>query len=422
MKGKIRSLIYHPVFSNSAVMIVGTNLANVLAYIYHMVFGRLLGPSLYGELVSLISIIGMGSALFSFLGLVVVKFISSSSNKELAGVYYVLKRIMLGILVILLVSVLFTVPISNFLYTKPSIVILLAPILFFSFLHLVYSSFLQGLFRFKELVAVNISGWVLKIILGLLLVYLGLSLFGTIVAMLLSALITLMAARYVLGEIKSSETEGKKVFKKMFKYCLPALVVTLFINSYISTDVILVKHFFSSLDSGIYACLSTLGKIIFYGAAPVSAVMFPLVSKRFSYNQSTKVFFLYSLLLTLLISVCVLLVYWLFPGLVVTLLFGKEYLSATPYLLWFGVFSTIFVLNFLTVNYYLSMNQTFPSYLVLMGALAQALGIYLFHDSLMTVISVSVFSSGLLLIALLAFSVFRLKNAGHHTIKDLGLK
>lgn len=406
-------MLTHPLFFGSSVMIFGTNIANFIAYVYHLIFGRLLGPSYYGELTSLISILGIGTAAFSFLGLVVIKFSSTSGREGLGGIYYVVRKIMIGVLIIALVLVLFTFPLSAFLRIRPLVVILLSPLIFFSFLHLVYSSFLQGLLKFKESVFVNISGSILKLLLGLLLFYLGMSVFGVVLGLLLSAVYSWLMGRHLLGKITVNKKAGKKLWAEIFEYSIPVLVATVFLTSFISSDMVLVKHFFDSATAGIYASLSTLGKIIFYAAAPVSAVMFPMVSKKFSEKQSTKKVFWYSLSLTLVISMGVLFIYRLFPDFIVLVLFGKDYLSASPYLFWFGVFSTIFTLDFLLVNYYLSKNQTFPAYFVLFGAFIQASGIYFFHDSILTVISVSIFSSGFLLILLLTFGFVNYGKVGN---------
>ena len=80
MRQKVKGIMAHPLFSGSAIMVFGSNFANFFAYLYHVVIGRLLGPSLYGELAATLSLIGMISASFSFFSLVIVKFVSSAGN------------------------------------------------------------------------------------------------------------------------------------------------------------------------------------------------------------------------------------------------------------------------------------------------------------------------------------------------------
>ena len=82
MVNKVKGLISHPLFSGSAVMVVGSNLSSFLAYIYHLIIGRLLGPASYGELAAILSLIGLFAASFAFLGLVVIKFVSAAKKMK----------------------------------------------------------------------------------------------------------------------------------------------------------------------------------------------------------------------------------------------------------------------------------------------------------------------------------------------------
>jgi O-antigen/teichoic acid export membrane protein len=55
---------------------------------------------------------------------------------------------------------------------------------------------------------------------------------------------------------------------------------TLCIAALLSTDVLLVKHFFPSRAAGEYAVVAALGRAIFWGASGVAAVLFPKVVFR----------------------------------------------------------------------------------------------------------------------------------------------
>src|SRR3989338_2471320 len=149
-------------------MIVGSNFANFLAYIYHLIFGRLLGPAVYGELASIVSLSGFFISFFSFLSVSIVKFVSSANEKGLDDFYtLIFKKIypfVLGITVILFIGSFW---ISKFLGINSFAVYLVGPIIFLSFLQIIYSSYLQGLLKFKENVIVNNLGWVVRILLGL---------------------------------------------------------------------------------------------------------------------------------------------------------------------------------------------------------------------------------------------------------------
>ena len=61
---KLHAFIAHPLAKGSFIILVGSMVANVGAYAYHVLVGRLLGPVIYGEfsaLLSLFYIINIGS-------------------------------------------------------------------------------------------------------------------------------------------------------------------------------------------------------------------------------------------------------------------------------------------------------------------------------------------------------------------------
>jgi O-antigen/teichoic acid export membrane protein len=399
MKNRARKLVGHPLFTGSAVMIVGTNLANFFAYIYHLLMGRFLGPESYGELVALISLLGIVVTTFGFLGLVVVKFVSASKDNELQGIFtwFSNKSIVLG-MVVALVFALLTPYFSAFLKINYIAFVLLALVISFSIVSTVYRSFLQGLLRFKEFVVITNIDITGRLLLGLLLIYFGLSVKGALIGYLLSAFISFLLVRYFLREYRS--VKEKVVFnkvKEMLFYAIPMFLVSVATLSFFSTDIILVKHFFSSHDAGIYAALSALGKIIFFGASPVAAVMFPMVSQRKSRGFTYRKIFLLGLLMTISIISFVLFVYWLLPELSILILYGNKYLDGVQYLLRFALFMGIFTLCSYFLSYFMAQGKTKVSYFITTAAMVQAVGIWLYHGDIFEVIKVSTVAVSLLL-------------------------
>jgi len=146
-------VISNPLFVGSAFMIIGSNFANFIAYVYHVILGRMLGPSSYGDLVAFLALLGMFSTAFVFMGMVVVKFVSAGKKSELASLYNWFSRKTLISGTILAVLLFLATPfISRFLHMDNLVVAFMGPVLFFFLLSLVYRSFLQGLLRFKQVV------------------------------------------------------------------------------------------------------------------------------------------------------------------------------------------------------------------------------------------------------------------------------
>jgi len=398
----------HPLFSGSMVMIVGSNFANFVAYIYHLVVGRLLGPSAYGELSTVISLLGLIFAAFTFFGLVIVKFVSSAEKNDYATIlsWFVKKAAKFGVVMSLAMFLLSPV-LSKFLHINILIFIILSAVFYFGVLGFVYRSFMQGILSFREVVIANNLDVGSRLILGLIFIYLGWSVAGAVFGIVLAIFISyLYLRRYVLKYHKEKVPKEFKEVQKVFRYTIPIVVASFATNSLFATDVILVKHYFSAHDAGIYASLSTLGKIIFYGAGPVGAVMFPMVSRRYSQKKTyTKIFFL-ALLLTSGISLFVIAIYKFFPILSIKILYGNSFTEGARYLFWFGVFMTVFTIASLVINLFLSIEKTKVVFVVVAAAMLQIIGILIFHKTILDVIFVSITASSLMLVVLLLYFAY----------------
>lgn len=409
MKKYFKEIITHPLFSGSIVMVIGSNSINFLSYLYHFIIGRMLGPASYGELASLISLIGLIGIIPGSFGLVIIKYVSSAKTKqdEASLTFWLKSKVFMASLVFFMAILLTSPFIYSFLkISKISYLVLIAVFFLFSLPVALNRSILQGLLKFKEMmISVSIE-YISKIILSVFLIYLGFQVGGAILALIISTLLGLYVSNIYLRNSVPKSSGPPSNIKSMLAFAVPVFIQAITITSLFSSDVILVKHFFSSHDAGIYAALSTLGKIIFFAAGPITTVMFPLVSQRKSKGQDHTIIFIYSFISTCLFAVSILAMYWFLPNLAIKLLYGSAYLEASNLLIWFGFFITLFTLSSLLVNYSLSLGKTKVVLLPLLAASLQIIGILLFHQSLYTVISISIIVTALLLLSLLIYSTY----------------
>lgn len=403
---KIFNLVKHPLFSGSALVVAGSNSVNFLNYLYHLLMGRLLGPSGYGELVALISVMGLLGILPSPLNLVVVKYTSIVKSKdELNDLVSWLRikvfqfSILFFILIVLVSPLIYSfLHISNFLY-----LILIAVTTLFTLLATLNRAVMQGLLMFKQMVFSLLIESVGKILISVLLIFLSLYLLGAVIAWIVAVALGCYLTFYYLKIKTVKKPKKPAVLKNMLFFAFPVLVQSFSITSLYTSDLILVKHFFSPYDAGIYAALSTLGKIIFFGAGPIGTVMFPLVSQRQARGENYHRIFKYSLFATFVLSSAVLALYRFFPELAITLLYGKAYIEASGLLVWFGLFMSLFTLSSLFVSFGLSLNRTKVVFIPLFASILQIILIWFFHQSLFAVVLSSIGANALLLAVLLIY-------------------
>lgn len=411
MKRVIRYAQKSPLITGSFLMVIGSNVANVVAYFYHFVLGRMLGTVHYGELVAFLSIVGFLSSIYSFIGLVITKYAAkekdnSESLSFFFSIYEYFKKpaIAISVLIVLLT------PIAVNIIHLPSIIyILIGPAFLLSFMFFMYRSYIQGRLLFGKVSTFLISEMVLRFLIALVLIYLGFGSIGAVVGFLSAILIlfTLLSRDSVFKEKYSVKP---LIMKKLINDGIPVFVTTFATTAIFSTDVIMVRAFFGASDAGTYAAVSTLGKTILFSTLPITAVLFPLISRKHSEGKSDTLLFLLSFVMTFCVGGAFSLIFYFFPEIAVTTLFGNAFIQAAGYMFPFSIFILLLVLCLVEVNYYLPKEKYYPTFSLAIAAIAQVIGIFVFHNSLSSVISVSTVVMLALFVNLLLYFAYENQN------------
>ena len=168
--------------------------------------------------------------------------------------------------------------------------------------------------------------------------------------------------------------------------------------AFYNPDILLVKHFFSTEQAGIYSSASIVGRIIFFGTSMVTGVMFPVISGKKAAGQDYRPIFWGALGLVSMGAIGLGTIYFLFPSYVVQVLFGQSYIAAVPLLPYFAVFMGLCAVLNLLGNFFLATKNFLVAPILLVGALAQAGAIWFWHESLVQVIGISALIVGVLVI------------------------
>jgi len=407
-----KSIIKHELISGSFYIFLGSIISNILAFFLNLFLARSLSYSDYAIFASLLSVITLASIPASSINTIIVKFVTDLFVKKefdkLKALYFQFAKYIFYISVLILVLFLFLSPIiQSFLHLDSIWYVILAGLVVVSFyVSTLNTAFMQGSFKFGFISLVTILGGILKLISGVILVVLGFKAFGGLWAILIMSLGIFIAGFLPLKKILINNPTSKIKFntKDFFSYALPAFATVLFMTSFTSMDVILVKHFFSSQSAGFYSGLSLIGKVIFYFTAPIPLVMFPLLIKSRASGTNFNNLFYLSLFLVFLPSITITLFYFLRPAFIINIfLGGREYLRIANYLWIYGLYITIFSLINVFVNFFLSLRVMKVSLLVIGGGISQIFFISLFHKSFLEVITVSIVTSFILLILLFIY-------------------
>ena len=408
----IKKIIRHELVSGSFYIFIGSMGANILAFLLNLFLARNLSYADYGIFASLLSVITLAAIPSNSINTIIVKFATAYFSKnEINKVnnFYLIsfKFILLFSLAILSLFILFSGPLSSYLHLENKFYIVITGLtvvaFYFSTLN---TAFLQSIMKFAFISVIGFLGGFVKLIVGVVLVYAGFRVFAGLWSIFFMALGIFLIAFVPLSRILKAVSKEKILIpkKEIINYSIPAFITVLFLTSFTSIDVILVKHFFNSSQAGFYAGLSLVGKVIFYFTAPIPLVMFPLLIKRHTIGQAYKKLFYLAMLLVLIPSSFITLFYFIYPQIVINLfLGGRDYLILSKYLGYFGIFLTLFSIVNVVVSLFLSLNEKRVLFFVVPAAFLQIILIYSFHKDFYQIIYASIFVCLGLIISLLAY-------------------
>lgn len=419
MKKRAKKILSHPLISGSTVVLIGMFIANLFGYFYSIGMANYLTNAQFGILSALIAVINIVSIIATTIITVFTKFSASyvgMERKDLIKALYIKGTIWIGIIsfLIIFLIVVFTKTIADFLHIEDfTLIYISGGTLFFAFLTSVGQGVLIGLLKFFQNSLINILSSIIKFLLAIIMVYLGMQVFGGLAAIFIANVIGyLIVVLMIQNKIKWDWNVAAPVNLKhqLMQYGLPVFLSTLGITAFISSDIILVKHFFNENVAGDYAKLSLMGRSIFYLVVPVVSVSFPLFAQKMEKKENLSGMLILSLLLIGIPSLIISVIYFLFPKFIIQIFLpAQPIFSIAPLLGIFSLFIVLFSISYVLNNFYLSIGKTNVFIFTVACSLLEILVITLFHNNLYQIIYGLIGVSLLLMICLLFYYPFAIK-------------
>lgn len=417
MKKYINIAISHPLISGGFVIFTGTILANLFNFLFNLFMSRNLSVANYGILASLISIITLTTTPAGALLPTVVHFASSyfaKKEESMANRLFIkITRFSFGIgFFVFLLFVVFSSNIGSFFKVYDnSLIISSGLVVLLSYLGIANSGLLQAKLAFGFIAFSQFIGAFLKLLLGCIFVLIGFStngaIWGYVLAYLFSYFISFIPLRTLFHKQKNTSVIP---IRELLSYGMPSAIALFSLTSFLTTDVMIVKHFFDPKSAGVYAGISLLGRIIFFFSSPIGMVMFPLITRRYTNKESYRNTFILALLLVFAPSFLLTVFYFLFPNFVIGVsLKNAEYLSGSALLGIMGIYMSIFSLLYILTNFYLSIKRTKVYIPIIIGSILQVVLLWFYHQSFFQVVFVSIIVSALLLVTLLLYLILYVK-------------
>jgi O-antigen/teichoic acid export membrane protein len=389
------------IVSGSVVLLSGSGLTTAINLAYNIAVARFLGPKGFGQATVVYTILTLISAVTLSFQIISAKTVAQqSSPEEKAAVYRGFHRAAWGCgILAALILLSFQRAIANYLgLSDPALVALLAIGAAFYVPLGCRRGYIQGIYGFRRLAGNLVVEGIFRLGGSVLLVLLGLGVEGVIAANAAAVVVAYLTAAPRLA--------GRVANPLRFSYALretsQAMVFFAGLVLINNCDIVLVKHFFSANEAGLYAAVAMVGRVIFAFSSAVVNSMFPLVAgTRHEDRRDLKVIAT-SLLLVLVIGSALAIGLGVAPAGIWTTFFGSGFQIAgkynLPYLLaLYAITTIVFSLSVVIITFEMSYKIANTSWIQLAFSGVVIAAICRFHSSLRQVILVQL----VLMVALL---------------------
>lgn len=403
---KIRDL-RRGVLSGSAIMLVSSVFVGVMNLVYNFAVAHKLGAGSFGHASAIYTVLMLLSSVTLSFQLLCSKFVArSDSESERIAIYNLLhRRSWLGGLGVGLGLLAGSSVISNYLnLPSPLLVRLLAiGILFYVPLG-TRRGFMQGTYDFIPL-AVNFSlEAVVKLIGAVVLMSAGYSVQGVVGAISASLIVAYFVAiprKHHFGKVQQTTLRaGMEEGVQAVIFFIGQVIIN-------NLDIVLVKHFFDATQAGVYAAIALIGRVVYMLSWSVVSSMFPFSAGVRSSEKDGRTVLTTALLLAAGISGLFIFAAWLMPAGLWHILLGTGFPAEShnfysSLLVLYALTTAIYALSVVLMTYEISRKIGNVSWLQLGFSAAIIAGIYMFHDTLHSVITVQLV---LMLVLLLLVSL-----------------
>jgi O-antigen/teichoic acid export membrane protein len=373
------------------VFFAGSMLVAVINYLYHPVMGRLLSPADFGEVQVFLSLILQTGVIFGTFSIVAINITANVENEtERNTLLYALQRICFAIITSLSVlMVVFMKDLNKFFNLDSDyllyILILSLP---FSLLYTFRNAFVQGKSNFTQVSTGQIVGASSKLLISGALVLLGLGVFGAVLGIVISTAVALLYLIWLthsnfpfwqsktLNVIFLHKSIKPEIIFGMLVFASSMLVTLLY-----TSDVLIVKRFFSAEEAGLYSGISAIGKIVFFVIAPVSAILVSSIKIKQTFIENWYAL-KKALLITGVIGSATLFTFYFFSALITKTMLGGAYSTFAHYLPTVGLVMFLAGLMNVLILYFLALRRYFLIILSLGGVAGLVWVFYIGHETI----------------------------------------
>lgn len=340
---KEQVLAIQSIVKGSGILFFGEIISFIVNFLYMIIMSRYLGPKSYGILSSGIVLLNIGLLVIRFgIPPAMSRFISFYRQKKEDG--RVKGTILTGMAIMVLSSILVTLVGALILFVLSSkfalsietgiiylIFIICAPLA--AFIMFFYETFLGFVKPFISIFVDSLMNKTMKLVIALVLVFLGASLFQISLFYLLGMLIPLIIGSIILNKLffsKNKKTKSLIDHKGIINFSFPVFLVEILGMSFGLLDSLVIGFFYSSTEVGIYRIAYGLAAFLGVFSISFGSIFLPIMTEFYAKKDYKILSQSYSTVTSLIIFTMLpfAITFIFFSNQIVHMLFGSEYSGA----------------------------------------------------------------------------------------------
>jgi len=367
---------------------------NAFGYLFQVAMGRMLSVEDYGEVNALMSLM----VIFGIPFITLLNFFARESavclaNGALDNVRSIHKigsfKIFMIITPIIGILALLSPIIGNYLSVTFQKVLLVLACVYITAFVTVNTGVIQGIQYFRSLSVISSGTSFFKFAYAVFFVWIGWGIYGALGGLLATAVTLWGYSQWIiLSNLPLEKKTIRLSFEEIYKYIGGLFLANLFFNVMTQADVMLVKHYFSSHEAGLYASAAVVGKAVMYLPGAIILSLFPMVAANKATGNSSINMLIKASAITAILSGSGVVILYIFPEFVMGSLFGARYLPAAPIIALFGLAMLPMAFILLLMNYMLAQGRINFVGFMAPSVILEFVGIHLYRDTLQGVLYV----------------------------------
>ncbi|MBI5413561.1 oligosaccharide flippase family protein [Candidatus Peregrinibacteria bacterium] len=374
---------------NNIIFFAGSMLTAFFSYLFYPVLARLMTLPDFGETQALISLSAQFGVFFGGLSLISITILANVEDLRrrsmLIGI--IQKLTLMCSFALFLFIVIFSERIESFFQFSSYLpFIVMAFLLPCGVILTIRSAILQAKNDFKSTTFVGLIGVISRILFAAFFVYMGWRSFGAVVGLAIAQLLSLAYVFYKTHrDIDASPTWLEILsthwpsIKSGLKYVFFVFAGLGLMTFFYAGDILVIKHFFSPVEAGLYSGISTVAKIIYFATGSVSAVLLPNV-KLGNPVEANRRYLLKSILIVCLIGGTGMVFFSIFPEFVIKILMGGRYLVKVGLLVKLSMAMFLISLINVFLYYFLALRRYFFIIALALGVAVELTLSYFYHS------------------------------------------